>query len=133
LGDYERFLEANSDSIDQFSSLRKSAFETELAEWHANGQFHYKAEELEPVVEEQEWPEHAVKIDSPVSGSVWELSVNEGDQVEPGQTLMILESMKMEIPLVASQAGQVIGLPLAAGARIQAGQTLCVLSGGDHE
>lgn len=133
LGDYERFLEANSDSIDQFSSLRKSAFETELAEWHANGQFHYEAKEVEAVVEEQEWPEYAVKIDSPVAGSVWELSVNEGDQVEAGQTLMILESMKMEIPLVAAQAGQVIGLPVDCGARIQAGQTLCVLSGGDHE
>jgi urea carboxylase len=133
LGDYERFLEANSDSINQFSSVRRQAFEHELAQWHANGQFHYQAEEAEPVIEEQEWPEFAFKIDSPVSGSVWELSVNEGDQVELGQTLMILESMKMEIPLVAAQAGQVIGLPVACGARIQAGQTLCVLSGGEHE
>lgn len=133
LGDYERFLETNSDSINRFSSVRKQAFENELAQWHANGQFHYQAEEAEPVIEEQEWPEFAFKIDSPVSGSVWELSVNEGDQVELGQTLMILESMKMEIPLVAAQAGQVIGLPVACGARIQAGQTLCVLSGGEHE
>ena len=72
-------------------------------------------------------------MDSPVSGSVWQHSVAEGDTVVPGQTLMVLESMKMEIPVVATKAGTVYRMPLSAGARITAGQTLCVLVEADNE
>ena len=73
----------------------------------------------------------SIRIDSPVSGSVWEVCVEPDAYVQQGDTLLVLESMKMEIPVFSPQSGQVIGVTVDAGARIRAGQTLCVLHKGE--
>lgn len=44
---------------------------------------------------------------SEVTGTVWKVVVNDGDTVQEGQTLLIVESMKMEIPVEAPASGQV--------------------------
>jgi len=44
---------------------------------------------------------------SEVTGTVWKVVVNDGDTVQEGQTLVIVESMKMEIPVEAPASGQV--------------------------
>jgi acetyl-CoA carboxylase biotin carboxyl carrier protein len=43
---------------------------------------------------------------SEVTGTVWKVVVNDGDTVQEGQTLVIVESMKMEIPVEAPASGQ---------------------------
>ncbi|AFK61943.1 biotin protein [Advenella kashmirensis WT001] len=43
---------------------------------------------------------------SEVTGTVWKIVVNDGDTVQEGQTLLIVESMKMEIPVEAPAGGQ---------------------------
>ena len=43
---------------------------------------------------------------SEVTGTVWKIVVNDGDTVQQGQTLLIVESMKMEIPVEAPAGGQ---------------------------
>jgi len=53
--------------------------------------------------------------------------VEEGAQVEEGQTIAVLESMKMEFPAVAGCAGTVQALHCAPGATAQAGQVLAVV------
>jgi urea carboxylase len=127
LAEYEQFIADQAASIDQFKAQRNAAFEQELARWHANGQFNFEAEEA--VADEQtvDWPEDATVVDSPVSGSVWQTEVQVGDTVTAGQTLMILESMKMEIPIHAPCAGVVSQLLLSAGNRVGAGQALVVI------
>ena len=55
------------------------------------------------------------KIELETGGSVWKLLVAEGDTVEEGQTLFILEVMKMEVPYEAAQSGTVIALHIAEG------------------
>ena len=55
------------------------------------------------------------KIELETGGSVWKLLVAEGDAVEEGQTLFILEVMKMEVPYVAPQSGSVTALHIAEG------------------
>lgn len=57
-------------------------------------------------------------IQSPVSGSVLRLEVQVGDKVSAGQTLAIVESMKMEIPVEAESAGVVAALHVKAGDHI---------------
>ncbi|MFC9972432.1 biotin/lipoyl-binding carrier protein [Spirillospora sp. NPDC050679] len=59
--------------------------------------------------------------------NVWQVVVTEGQQVEEGDTLVILESMKMEIPVLAEDAGTVAKLAVAEGAVVQAGDLLAVV------
>ena len=70
-------------------------------------------------------------IDSPVSGSVWQLLVEEGDLVAAGAAVMILESMKMEIEIHATQSGCVSKIIKQQGHAVTAGQTLLWLSAGE--
>ena len=53
--------------------------------------------------------------------NVWKVVTTEGDQVEDGDTLVILESMKMEIPVLAEEAGTVAKLHVAEGDVVQEG------------
>ncbi|MBJ7554501.1 urea carboxylase [Marinomonas spartinae] len=127
LADYQSFIDDNQDSIESFKQGRNKAFEDELARWHANGQFHFDTDEAEAVSTDITWSEDATVVDSPVSGSVWQTQVAEGDQVQAGQLLVILESMKMEIPIYAPSAGAVANLLLKDGSRVNAGQAIVVL------
>ena len=127
LSEYQEFIAINQESIATFTAQREQAFEDELARWHADGQFNYVQEEIAEQNEETELPEDAIRIDSSVSGSVWQTQVKIGQTVKAGDVLLILESMKMEINITASSAGTVTHLLKADGARVQAGQTLVVL------
>ena len=57
----------------------------------------------------------ATKVEFETAGSVWKLHVKEGDTVEEGQELMIMEVMKMEVPYEAPVAGTVTALHIAEG------------------
>ncbi|HEU5160647.1 MAG TPA: biotin/lipoyl-binding carrier protein [Streptosporangiaceae bacterium] len=59
--------------------------------------------------------------------NVWKVVVDEGAQVEEGDTLVILESMKMEIPVVAEDAGTVAQLKVAEGDVVQEGHLIAVI------
>jgi len=127
LRDYGALLDDEAAAIAAFREQRRAAFSAELAHWHATGQFTHDAPEDSAEVAAADWPEGSVVIDSPVSGSVWRAAVVEGQAVRAGETLMILESMKMEIPLQATCDGTVRQLRLPEGARVRAGQVLVVL------
>jgi acetyl-CoA carboxylase biotin carboxyl carrier protein len=62
-----------------------------------------------------------------MAANVWKVVVAEGDSVAPGDTVVILESMKMEIPVVAESAGTVARLPASEGTVVQEGDLLAVL------
>jgi biotin carboxyl carrier protein len=59
--------------------------------------------------------------------NVWKVVVSEGDQIEDGDTLVILESMKMEIPVLAEDSGTIVGLKVAEGDVIQEGDLIAVI------
>ena len=65
-----------------------------------------------------------------VSGTVWKIVVAVGDRVDADQEVMILESMKMEIPALAPRAGVVHSLLVAEGEAVNEGQALAVLRAG---
>jgi urea carboxylase len=127
LSEYQTFLSSNENDIETFRSSRQNAFESELAHWHETGQFNYKVIEQEVTNTQVSWPEESVVVDSPVSGSVWQVEVALGEEVKAGQCLMVLESMKMEIPVYAIEGGKVTHILLASGQRVNAGQALVVL------
>jgi len=59
--------------------------------------------------------------------NVFEVGVRPGDVVDPGQTLLVLESMKMEIPVVAESKGLVMEVTVSPGDVVQEGDVLVVL------
>jgi acetyl-CoA carboxylase biotin carboxyl carrier protein len=59
--------------------------------------------------------------------NVWKVVASEGDQVQDGDTLVILESMKMEIPVLAEGAGTITRLHVAEGDVVQEGDLIAVL------
>jgi urea carboxylase len=65
-------------------------------------------------------------IRSEITGTVWKIVVQAGDVLEADDTIMILESMKMEIPVVAPEAGRVVELLVAEGAPVREGQEVAV-------
>lgn len=67
------------------------------------------------------------RLQSDVSGTVWKIEVGEGDTVGEDQTLLILESMKMEIPVSAPHAGTVLQLLVKQGEAVAEGQDVVVI------
>jgi acetyl-CoA carboxylase biotin carboxyl carrier protein len=59
-----------------------------------------------------------------LAGNLWKIVVREGQQVGADETLMILESMKMEIPVSAPVAGRVTKIHVKEGQSVQEGQLL---------
>ncbi len=66
-------------------------------------------------------------LTAPMPGTVVKVLVDEGDEVEEGQTLLVLEAMKMEQSMAAPHAGTVKALPFAEGARVPGGAVLAEL------
>ena len=69
-----------------------------------------------------------ITVQSEVTGTVWKLEVQVGDAVGAEQTLLIVESMKMEIPVSAPRAGTVRALLVTEGEAVTEGQDVLVLA-----
>jgi acetyl-CoA carboxylase biotin carboxyl carrier protein len=69
----------------------------------------------------------ASEIVAEMAANVWKVLVQEGDAVAAGDTLVILESMKMEIPVEADQAGTVTSLRVQEGGTVQEDDVIAVL------
>jgi biotin carboxyl carrier protein len=65
-----------------------------------------------------------VQIKAELAGNLWKIVVCEGQQVQVDETLMILESMKMEIPVTSPKAGRVSKIHVKEGETVQEGQLL---------
>ncbi len=67
-------------------------------------------------------------LPSPLQGNMWKVLVKQGDTVEEGQLLCIIEAMKMENEITAHKAGTIVELPITEGAAIQAGAPIATIS-----
>ena len=64
---------------------------------------------------------------APMPGTVAQILVQQGDQVERGQTVIIMESMKMELVITAPRSGVVLRLPVESGSQVDKGMRLLEL------
>ena len=65
---------------------------------------------------------------APMQGTVVKIAVNDGDLVEKGDLLFVLEAMKMEQPLTAHKSGKISGIIVEIGETVASGTTLCEIS-----
>lgn len=71
----------------------------------------------------------AIAIKSEISGSVWKILKQPGDAVVEEEPVMILESMKMEIPVMAPEDGVIASIAVAEGDAVAEGQVVATLGG----
>ncbi|HZO59122.1 MAG TPA: biotin/lipoyl-binding carrier protein [Solirubrobacterales bacterium] len=67
------------------------------------------------------------EVEAHITGTVWKIEVAVGDSVDEGDTVVILESMKMEMPVEAEDAGTVKEISVEEGQAVSEGDTLVVL------
>ena len=128
LAEYQQFLAYEAPEIEAFRAHQQAAFDAERERWAANGQAHFDSSEV-LVTDGEDAPlaPGQAGIDSPVSGNLWQVNVEVGNTVREGDVLVVLESMKMEIPLVATQDGVVSQVRVQPGSSVRAGQCVVVL------
>ena len=67
------------------------------------------------------------KVYADITGSVWKIVAQAGERVEVEQTILIVESMKMEVPVVSPVTGVLSALLVKEGQEIEEGQELAVI------
>lgn len=128
LADYQALLDTHSQEIEQSQQRQQAAFAAERQHWEITGQANFVAQEPEPPMQDSlALADGQMAIESQVAGNIWQVLVTEGQQVQAGDVVMILEAMKMEIEVSVTHAGLIDRICYQAGEQIQAGQTLLVL------
>ncbi len=128
LADYQQFLTDEADGIAAFRDQQRTAFAAERQRWIDSGQAHFESDEgVAEVTEDAPLEAGQHSVDSHIAGNLWQVQVEAGARVEAGDVLVILESMKMEIPLTAPMAGTVREVRVQPGSPVRAGQRVVVL------
>ena len=130
LKDYRRFLADNAGSIGTFKATQQAAFEAERERWVAAGQNDFTSDDAAAsagVADEVDLPEGGRVLATSVPGNVWKVAVSVGQQVQAGDVLLVIESMKMEFNLLAPANATVHSLMCAQGGAVSAGQNVLVL------
>jgi urea carboxylase len=137
LRDYRQFLADNAASIAQFKARQQAAFEAERERWNDSSSqagvpagVSRKTGAVGGDVSEAdvfEIPVGCIAVSSPITGSVWQIAVDAGARVKAGDELIVVEAMKMEIPISADEPGEIVEVRCERGRTIYAGETLVVL------
>jgi urea carboxylase len=130
MAQYREFCAANQESIDKFGATQRAAFEAERLDWAAKGLNTFEEKEAEAAPEELPLGAGQKAVASPVPGSVWQVLKAPGDQVNAGEAVMIIESMKMEVRVIAASSGVIESIGAAAGQVVRAGQRVAVIAQG---
>lgn len=124
-GEYLTFLEEIEESAAVFKAKQQAAFQAERDSWKRLGLAEYVSEQehAKPAADD-ELPEGALPVRTPMPGSVWKVLVEPGQAVKKGDTLIIQESMKMEFAQQAPADGIVGSLFVSPGDPVHSGQLI---------
>jgi biotin carboxyl carrier protein len=67
------------------------------------------------------------RVEFPITGKVTSVNVKQGDEVKEGDTLCMLESMKMENPILAPVSGRILEINLSSGQVVQTGDLVAII------
>ena len=130
LAEHRRFLATHADSIREFKARQQTAFEAERERWRQSGASVVESDAPAAAAsapDVAEVPEGCVAVGAPVTGSVWLVNVEAGARVAAGDTLVVIEAMKMEVPVAVEHAAEVVEVRTARGRTVAAGDTVLVL------
>jgi urea carboxylase len=128
LREYHGFLDSIRTEAAAFKTHQQAAFEAERERWRiAKLDQVIEPPDEQPVQAERRVPEGCRALKSPAHASVWNVGVKDGDRVEAGQRLVVVESMKMEIAVAAPVNGTVVEVLCRQGTQVIAGQPLLFL------
>ena len=132
LREYHAFIRSIQPEAEAFKARQQAAFDAERARWEAAGEFEaaHRAEAgaVEASSDELILPEGASVAESELNASVWKVVAAVGAQVAAGDTLAVLEAMKMETPVLAPCAGTVQQVLCAPGQLVRPGIPLFVIT-----
>ena len=125
---HQRFLAEQADSIALFQTRQKSAFDAEVALW--------KTEDVaaeQPAAAPEPEADTALRegerlVSADMCGNIWKIPVQVGQSVSAGDTLVVVEAMKMELSVIAPAAGTVTAIRCVPGKPVNAGDPLVVLA-----
>lgn len=124
---YHEFLQHNELSIAAFKTKQQAAFEAERQRWKVSGQStDIQENSIDSITTETECnlPENAQAICTYVTGVMWKLLVQEGSAINKGETVAIVESMKMEFTIEAPANGRIHQILSQEGSYVSAGQAI---------
>ncbi|TYP79195.1 urea carboxylase [Paenibacillus methanolicus] len=125
LGEYLQFLSSIEESADAFRAKQQLAFREERDNWKAMGLAEYVSEQETGKSESvEELPEDVDAINCSMPGSMWKVLVAPGERVKKGDTLVIVESMKMEFSQNAPFDGIIHSVHVKPGDSVHAGQLI---------
>jgi urea carboxylase len=130
LREYQQFLQDNRTEIDAFKRRQQASFDAERQRWEEAGQASYEQQlpdEVSGTDAPFDIPAGCIAVASPVTSSVWKISAKVGDRVEPGDELVVVEAMKMEIAIESDEEGVVEEILCTQGGSVSAGQALVIL------
>ncbi|MGC3980728.1 MAG: 5-oxoprolinase/urea amidolyase family protein [Steroidobacteraceae bacterium] len=127
LRDYRQYLQQHRDSIAEFKARQQAAFEAERQRWAASGQLAVESEPSKPVMDDSAIPADCIGIASPVTGSVWQLSATPGTRLVADAELLVVEAMKMEIPICVDENCELVELRCVKGKAVTAGEIVAVV------
>ncbi|ENX58481.1 MULTISPECIES: urea carboxylase [Acinetobacter] len=130
LKDYNAFLKDNESRIQAFKQVQQSNFEDERRRWHEEGLAEYVSESLDAVLDDSEItvPNGGMIVESHMPGSVWKIECTVGDIIEEGETLAVIEAMKIEIPILAPAKMKVDSILIDKAQTVKTGQALFTLA-----
>ena len=68
-----------------------------------------------------------IEVKSEITGTVWQIKMQAGDTVASGDTLIVIESMKMEIPVIAEEGGTLVEILVHEKDPVAEGQVVAIL------
>jgi urea carboxylase len=129
LREYNAFLQSIESDAIAFKTQQQSAFEAERDRWAADNLIMDDSDIALDLVSDIEiiLPPDSQAVVAPIPASVWQVLVEVGAAVSPGDCLVILECMKMEMTITAPIGGKILEIRSTPGQMVSVGQILVVI------
>ncbi|SHH50592.1 acetyl-CoA carboxylase biotin carboxyl carrier protein subunit [Tepidibacter thalassicus] len=109
-------------------SLNGKTYEVEVEEINEVNDTKDKIEKVTPITQQKKSSDRGESVKAPMPGTIVSVNVNEGDNVQAGEVLLILEAMKMENEIVAPINGKISSINISQGASVAAGDVLITIA-----